>query len=109
MAVQLARHAGATVIAQIRRDTHTDMMREAGAMQVIVDESGKEIGVNGPYHLAVDAVGGSVLTAALSALGPGGTCVQYGASSESGRYPSIVVTSSGTGHTPFTGCTSSPS
>jgi NADPH:quinone reductase-like Zn-dependent oxidoreductase len=26
-------------------------------------------------------VGGSVLTAALSALGPGGTCVQYGASS----------------------------
>lgn len=81
MAVQLACHAGATVIAQIRRDTHTDMVREAGATQVIVDESGKEIGVNGPYHLAVDAVGGSVLTAALSALGPGGTCVQYGASS----------------------------
>lgn len=81
LAVQLARHAGAIVVAQIRRETHVDMVREAGATEVVVDETGEQIGAHGPYHLAVDSVGGPVLASALSALGPGGIGVQYGASS----------------------------
>lgn len=81
LAVQLARHAGATVVAQIRRAVHVDPVREAGAAEVVVDEAGEQIGAHGPYYLVVDAVGGSVLAAALAALGPGGVCVQYGASS----------------------------
>ena len=80
-AVQLARHAGATVVAQIRREAHVDFVREAGAAEVVVDESGAQIGAHGPYHLVVDAVGGTVLAAGLAALGQGGVCVQYGASS----------------------------
>ena len=80
-AVQLARHAGATVVAQIRRETHVDLLLDAGAAVVVVDESGEQLAAHGPYHLAVDAVGGTVLAAALSSLEPGGVCVQYGASS----------------------------
>jgi len=81
LAVQLARHAGATVVAQIRRETHIGMVRDCAATEVVVDATGEQIGTYGPYHLAVDAVGGTVLSSALSALGPGGICVQYGAAS----------------------------
>jgi len=81
VAVQLARHAGATVVAQIRREAHVDIVREAGAAEVVVDESGEQIRAHGPYHLVVDAVGGPVLTAGLASLARGGVCVQYGASS----------------------------
>jgi NADPH:quinone reductase-like Zn-dependent oxidoreductase len=80
-AVQLARHAGAIVVAQIRRDSHVDLVREAGAAEVVVDESGGQLAAHGPYHLVVDAVGGTVLASALAALAQGGVCVQYGASS----------------------------
>src|SRR5215213_8604144 len=76
-ALQLARDSGARVVALIRRQEHEELVREAGAHEVVVDESGAEAGSSGPYDLILESVGGNV----LSMLAPEGTCVSYGTSS----------------------------
>jgi NADPH:quinone reductase-like Zn-dependent oxidoreductase len=43
-ALQLARGSGARVVALIRRQEHEELVREAGAHEVVVDESGAEVG-----------------------------------------------------------------
>jgi NADPH2:quinone reductase len=80
-ALQLARDSGARVVALIRRQEHEGLVREAGAHEVVVDESGAEAGSSGPYDLILESVGGNVLGNALSMLAPEGTCVSYGTSS----------------------------
>lgn len=80
LAIQLARHGGATVVSLIRRDGHTAMVKESGAHEVVVDETGQRVADCGPYQLVLDSVGGQVLAAALAALAPSGTCVTFGAS-----------------------------
>jgi NADPH2:quinone reductase len=78
--LQLARAAGARVVGLVRRKEHAGFVEEAGAHEVVVDESGAAAGERGPYHLVLESVGGEVLGNALSMLAPGGTCVSFGTS-----------------------------
>jgi NADPH:quinone reductase-like Zn-dependent oxidoreductase len=68
-------------LALIRRQEQEELVREAGAHEVVVDESGAAAGEYGPYHLILESVGGEVLGNALSMLAPEGTCVSFGTSS----------------------------
>lgn len=81
-ALQLARMSGARVVALVRRREHEELVREAGAHEVVVDEDGATAGDHGPYHLILESVGGEVLGNALSMLAPEGTCVSFGDSGE---------------------------
>ena len=78
--LQLARAAGARVVGLVRRKEHAGFVEEAGAHEVVVDESGAAAGERGPYHLVLESVGGEVLGNAFSMLAPGGTCVSFGTS-----------------------------
>lgn len=78
--LQLARAAGARVVGLVRREEHAGFVEEAGAHEVVVDESGAAAQEQGPYHLIIESVGGEVLGNALSMLAPGGTCVSFGTS-----------------------------
>jgi NADPH2:quinone reductase len=79
-ALQLARTSGARVVALVRRQEHEELVREAGAHEVVVDESGAAAAGSGPYHLILESVGGEVLGNALSMLAPEGICVSFGVS-----------------------------
>lgn len=79
-ALQLARMSGARVVALVRREEHVEMVREAGAHEVVVDESGDAAREKGPYHMILESVGGEVLANALSMLAQEGTCVSFGVS-----------------------------
>ncbi|MEJ7873328.1 MAG: zinc-binding dehydrogenase [Rubrobacteraceae bacterium] len=81
-AVQLARLSGARVVALIRREEHEELVREAGAHQVVAGESAEGAGRFGPYHLILESVGGEVLSDAMGMLAPGGICVTFGSSGE---------------------------
>jgi NADPH:quinone reductase-like Zn-dependent oxidoreductase len=84
--VQLARHAGASVVAVIRQPSREALVRDAGAHEVVISDDAAEAEPLGPYHLVVDGVGGKVLGNALAMLAPGGVAVAYGAT------PSAEVT-----------------
>ena len=79
-AVQLARLAGAHVVASARRADQAPALRQLGAHEVIV---GDEIPAAPKYHLILDSVGGRTLGTALAALERGGTCVNFGVSAGS--------------------------
>ena len=79
-ALQLARMSGARVVALVRRQDHEGPAREAGAHEVVVDESGASAEGYGPYDLILESVGGEVLGNALSMLASEGTCVTFGTS-----------------------------
>jgi NADPH:quinone reductase-like Zn-dependent oxidoreductase len=81
--LQLARAAGAKVIALVRKEEHVALAEEAGAHEVVVDESGAAAREVGPFHLILESVGGEVLGNALSMLATGGTCVSFGVSAAS--------------------------
>ncbi|HEX8684568.1 MAG TPA: zinc-binding dehydrogenase [Ardenticatenaceae bacterium] len=77
-AVQLARHAGAHVVGQVRAEERAALVREAGAHHVALSEDASAAEQYGPYHLIIDGVGGSTLSTALPLLAPEGICVNYG-------------------------------
>ena len=79
-ALQLARDAGARVVALVRRDEHEALARDAGAHEVAVGERGAAAEEYGPFDVIVDSVGGAVLGDALGMLATGGTCVSFGTS-----------------------------
>lgn len=79
-AVQLARRAGARVVGVVRREEHVDLVREAGAHEVVVSEDCSGAEVHGPYSLVLESVGGAALGNVLGMLAPGGTCVTFGVS-----------------------------
>ncbi|HET7477880.1 MAG TPA: zinc-binding dehydrogenase [Rubrobacteraceae bacterium] len=79
-ALQLARLAGARVVALVRREEHVRLVRDAGAHEVAVGEDGAAAREYGPYDLVLESVGGAVLGNALSMLATGGTCVSFGVS-----------------------------
>jgi NADPH:quinone reductase-like Zn-dependent oxidoreductase len=82
-AVQLARQAGGHVVGLVRQEKYAEMVRAAGAHDIVVDPSGAAAAAaSGPYHLIVDSVAGRTLGDALAMLAPGGTCVNFGVSSE---------------------------
>ncbi len=78
-AVQLARHAGARVIAVSRSDAKRDMLLEAGAHEVLVADAGENFGpqvrdMTGGEgaEVVIDTVGSTVFDAAFDALAPHG-------------------------------------
>lgn len=91
-AVQLGVLAGARVTGLVRQERHVNAVREAGAHNVVADETGEAAGAYGLYHLIIESVGGRVLANVLRMLAAGGTCVSLGVSSnepatfEGGRF-----------------------
>ena len=81
--VQLARLAGARVVAVVRQDGHVGLLRDAGAHEVVVSEDASAAEEHGPYRIVLESVGGVVLGNVLSMLAPGGTCVTFGVSAAS--------------------------
>ena len=79
-ALELARFAGARVVALVRREEHVRLAEEAGAHEVVVGEGAEVARELGPFDLILESVGGAVLGEALGMLAPGGTCVAFGAS-----------------------------
>ncbi len=80
-ALELARLAGAQVVALVRREEHADLVEEAGAHEVAIGEGAEAAGGLGPFDLILESVGGVVLGEALGMLAQGGTCVSFGNSS----------------------------
>jgi len=79
-AVQLAAASGARVYGHIRREELRPAIAEWCTGGVVVGPSLEAARGSGPFHLIVDSVGGSALSAALSMLCPNGTCVTLGVS-----------------------------
>ena len=73
-AVQLARRAGAHVVASVSGEGRGESLRRLGAREVVVGLDG----VREPFHGVLDNVGGSVLTRAFELVAPGGTLVSIG-------------------------------
>jgi NADPH:quinone reductase-like Zn-dependent oxidoreductase len=82
LAVQLAREAGARVVAQVRSEQRAARPREAGAHAVVVGADAAGAAEHGPYHLVMDGVGGAVLASALPLLAQDGVAVAYGSTAD---------------------------
>ena len=80
LACQLARQAGARVVAAVRQTERAAVAREAGAHEVVVGTDLAAAKALGPYHLVLESLGGETLSQALEWLAPGGVCVTFGAS-----------------------------
>jgi NADPH:quinone reductase-like Zn-dependent oxidoreductase len=80
LAVQLAASAGAEVYGHVRRADQSAMIAEWCGDRIIVAADMRAAAASGPYHLILDSVGGSALSAALTMLQPNGTCVTFGVS-----------------------------
>ena len=80
LAVQLAATSGAIVYGQVRRAAQREMIAEWCGDRVIVAADLRAAASSGPYHLILDSIGGSALSAALTMLQPNGTCVHFGVS-----------------------------
>lgn len=78
-AVQIARDAGAYVVAQVRSPERVAAVRAAGAHEVVVGDDAAGAETFGPYQVIVDGVGGATLGSALALLAKGGMAVCYGA------------------------------
>jgi NADPH:quinone reductase len=79
MAIQIARAAGAQVVATARSEEKAGVVRAAGAGEVIVSEDPGALAAHAPYDLVLDGVGGPMLGASLGRLAKNGACVVYGA------------------------------
>lgn len=77
-AVQLAKVAGADVVATVRRSETSDLLSSLGADEVIVSQDGSEAAAHGPYDLIVDAVGGTGAGELISALAERGHYAVFG-------------------------------
>jgi NADPH:quinone reductase len=81
LAVELARQAGAFVVASVRRPEREKHARASGANEVVIGEVPSAADRFGPYDLIIESVGGASLAAALKMIAPGGMCVLLGVSS----------------------------
>lgn len=79
-AVQLAAASGARVHAHVRREELRPTVAQWCTGGVVVGPSLEAARASGPFHLILDSVGGSALSAAMSMLHPNGTCVTLGVS-----------------------------
>jgi NADPH:quinone reductase len=80
LAVQLAVTSGAIVYGHVRRPEQKAMIAEWCGDRIIVAADLRAAASSGPYHLILDSIGGSALSAALTMLQPNGTCVHFGVS-----------------------------
>jgi len=76
-AVQLARYAGAYVVASVSREARGEGLHKLGAREVVVSLDT----VDEPFYGVLDLVGGSVLARAFQLVVPGGTLVNIGSAS----------------------------
>ncbi len=79
-ALQLARLAGAIPVAHVRRSEQEAQVREAGAEHVVIGDRLTGAERFGPYSLALDSVGGEVLTDLLALVEEGSKVVLFGTS-----------------------------
>jgi NADPH:quinone reductase-like Zn-dependent oxidoreductase len=79
-AIQLARMAGAEVIAQVRRPDQAAMVEQIGADAVIIGEEITAFAQHAPYDLVLESVGGQSFAAAVASLAKDGMCVSLGGS-----------------------------
>ena len=79
-AIQLARRAGAEVVAQVRRPEQVAVVERIGATAAVVGVETAAFAAHGPYDLTLESVGGACMTAALATLAPDGVCVSLGGS-----------------------------
>jgi NADPH2:quinone reductase len=79
-AIQLAKLAGAIVVAHVRRPEQEAFVRTAGADFVVIGESVAEAKQYGPYALILDSVGGQVLSDVLGLVEEGTKVVIFGTS-----------------------------
>lgn len=79
-ALQLARDAGARVVALVRREENVGPARENGAHEVAIGEGAGAAREFGPFDLILDSLGGEPLGEAMGLLATGGTCVSFGPS-----------------------------
>jgi NADPH:quinone reductase-like Zn-dependent oxidoreductase len=79
-ALGLARHGGARVVAQVRREEQAARAREAGAHDVAVGGDERALAPLSPYDFVLESVGGETLAAAMALLAPRGECVAFGIS-----------------------------
>ena len=80
LAVQLAATSGAVVYGHVRRPEQKAMIAEWCGDRIIVAPDLRAAASSGPFHLILDSIGGSALSAALTMLQPNGTCVHFGVS-----------------------------
>jgi NADPH:quinone reductase len=80
LACQLAAASGAEVYGQVRREEFRSIVAEYCSGGVVLGSELRVAASSGPFHLILDSVGGSALSAALTMLAPGGTCVHFGVS-----------------------------
>ena len=81
LATQLARLAGAQVVAAVRNENQADYARRFGAHRVaLVGDDPLHASGFGPYDLILDSVGGDSAGAAMTMLATDGVCVLFGAS-----------------------------
>jgi NADPH:quinone reductase-like Zn-dependent oxidoreductase len=79
-AIQLARLAGARVVANVRRAEQVAVVQQIGAHEAIIGDSIAAFRQSAPYDLVVDSVGGQSLASALAVLAKDGICVSLGVS-----------------------------
>lgn len=77
---QLARQAGARIIASVRSAERVALVKEAGAHEVAIGADLSSAVAFGPYDLILESVGGRSLSNALTMLAQDGVCVLYGVS-----------------------------
>ncbi len=77
-AVQLARAAGTTVVAQVRQQAQVKYAESLGADQVVVTSDGSELADVEGFRLVVDGIGGQLLQRAIAKLDDDGVAVAYG-------------------------------
>jgi len=79
-AVQLARLAGAHVVASVRRADQVIEVQQVGADEVVIGNDIAAFAAHAPYDLVVESLGGTALAAALGSLAKDGVCVSLGIS-----------------------------
>jgi NADPH:quinone reductase-like Zn-dependent oxidoreductase len=77
-ACQLARLAGANVVATVRSANGEAFVRANGVSNVVVGDDPSEAGKFGPFRLIVDSVGGPNFSKVLAMLASHGVCVIFG-------------------------------
>jgi NADPH:quinone reductase-like Zn-dependent oxidoreductase len=78
--IQIAVHGGARVTALVRQERHAQSARDAGAHNVVADETGEAARQHGPYNHVLESVAGQVLGNVFTMMVNGGHIVVYGVS-----------------------------
>jgi NADPH:quinone reductase len=78
MAIQIARAAGARVVATVRASSKASIVEQAGAHDVLASPDPSVLRGHAPYDVVLDGVGGPALGVAMTCLAKEGTCVVYG-------------------------------